>query len=64
MSLGQHLVELRKRLFISAIAIVVFSIGGFLVADWVLRAIRSPIELIAKTHGNTTLNYSTIGAAL
>jgi len=33
MSLGQHLVELRKRLFISAIAIVVFAIGGFLVAD-------------------------------
>ena len=63
MSLGQHLIELRKRLFISAIAIVVFAVGGFLVADFVLRAIRAPIEAIAKTHGNTTLNYSTVGAA-
>lgn len=63
MSLGQHLVELRKRLFISAIAIVICSIGGFFVANWILTAIRAPIELIAKNHGNTTLNYSTIGSA-
>lgn len=63
MSLGQHLIELRKRLSIAAIAFVVASVGGFFVADWILRAIRAPIELIAKTHGNTTLNYSTIGAA-
>lgn len=63
MSLGQHLVELRKRLFISAIAIIICSIGGFFVANWILTAIRAPIELIAKNHGNTTLNYSTIGSA-
>jgi sec-independent protein translocase protein TatC len=63
MSLGQHLLELRKRLFISAIAIVLFSIGGFFVADWILAAIRAPIVQIAESHGNTTLNYSTIGSA-
>jgi len=63
MSLGRHLIELRKRLFISAIAIIVFSIAGFAVADWILKAIRAPIVQIAKSHGNTTLNYSTIGSA-
>ena len=63
MSLGQHLIELRKRLFISAIAVVVLSIGGWFVAPFVLEAIREPVELMASGHHDATLNYSGIGAA-
>ncbi|MET4782534.1 twin-arginine translocase subunit TatC [Glaciihabitans sp. UYNi722] len=63
MSLGQHLVELRKRLFISAIAVVVLSVGGWIVAPYVLEAIREPVKIMASGNHNATLNYSGIGAA-
>lgn len=62
MSLGQHLLELRRRLVISAIAILVFAIAGFFVTDFVLAAIRAPITAIAKSH-NATLNFSGITSA-
>jgi sec-independent protein translocase protein TatC len=63
MSLGQHLIELRKRLFISAIAIVVTSVAGWFVSPYVLEAIREPVKVLASAHHNATLNYSGIGAA-
>jgi sec-independent protein translocase protein TatC len=59
MSLGEHLVELRKRLFIGGIAILIASIGGFIVAEWVWDALRVPILAIAEAR-NATINYSTI----
>lgn len=62
MTLGQHLVELRKRLFRSAIAVVVFSVGGWFVADFIWDALRAPILTIAKAH-NATLNYPDITSA-
>jgi sec-independent protein translocase protein TatC len=59
MSLGQHLIELRKRLFISALAILLFSVGGWFVRDYIMNAVRQPIVTIAKSlHSNTILNYS------
>lgn len=59
MSLGEHLVELRKRLFISGIAVLVASIGGFIAAQYVWDALRVPILAIAEAR-NATINYSTI----
>lgn len=46
MSLGAHLIELRRRLFISAIAIALAMVAGFIVSPYVLDALRSPVDLI------------------
>ena len=62
MSLAQHLVELRRRLFISAIAILLFSVGGWFLADFVWDALREPVLAIQKAH-NATINYPDITSA-
>ena|SRR5690554_679562 len=62
MSLGEHLVELRKRLFIGGISILVCAIGGFFLSEMVWEALRGPILVIAESR-NATLNYSTITGA-
>jgi sec-independent protein translocase protein TatC len=51
MSLGAHLVELRKRLFISAIGIVLAMIAGFVVSDFAISAMAAPITEIAEGRG-------------
>lgn len=59
MSFGQHLVELRKRLFRSALAVVVASIGGWFLTDFVLGALQAPITQLAKESGRVAeLNYT------
>ncbi|MBK4347037.1 twin-arginine translocase subunit TatC [Lacisediminihabitans changchengi] len=63
MSLGQHLLELRKRLFISAIAVVVLSIAGWFVQDYVLQAIREPIAILAGHDRSASLNFTNISEA-
>jgi sec-independent protein translocase protein TatC len=64
MSLGQHLLELRKRLFISALALILAAVAGWFLAPFVLDALRSPVEAIAAARtGATTLNYSNITGA-
>jgi sec-independent protein translocase protein TatC len=62
MSLGAHLVELRKRLFISGLAILVGAVGGFFLAELVWDALRVPILAIAESR-NATLTYGTITGA-
>ncbi|MGY5764553.1 twin-arginine translocase subunit TatC [Brachybacterium sp. DNPG3] len=43
MSLGSHLVELRNRLVICAVAVVLLSVVGWFLFPWVYDAIRAPI---------------------
>ena len=48
MSLAEHLIELRKRLTISAIVILLGAVGGFFLAPFVIDGIRTPINEIAE----------------
>jgi sec-independent protein translocase protein TatC len=67
MSLGQHLVELRKRLTRGALAIVAGTVGGWFLYDIVWGLIRDPITRIAAARnedaGMIALNYSSITGA-
>lgn len=54
MSLGQHLIELRNRLYISAAAALVGAGAGFWLSDFVLEAISGPIVKIATTQGRVS----------
>ena len=64
MSLAQHLVELRKRLYLVAIAVVVGTFGGWFLTDPVLAAMRAPIYVVAANqHRVATLNYDGISSA-
>lgn len=62
MSLGQHLVELRKRLFRSALGVLLGAIAGWFVYPWVWDGLRAPIEIIAESK-NAALNYQGITTA-
>jgi sec-independent protein translocase protein TatC len=62
MSLGQHLIELRKRLFRSAIAVLLGAVVGWLVYPWVWDGLRAPIQIIAESR-NAVLNYQGITTA-
>lgn len=52
MSLGAHLVELRKRLIIGAIAFVVAMAVSFFLTDWIIDAMTEPIRLVAERRGD------------
>lgn len=66
MSLGQHLVELRKRLFIGAAALLVGMVIAFFITDWVIELISEPIRIVAERKGDeylVQLMFSTVTAA-
>ena len=66
MSLGAHLVELRKRLVIAALALVAGMVVAFFITDWVLWLITEPIRVIAAESGDTRkveLMFSTVTSA-
>ncbi len=62
MSLGAHLIELRNRLFISAIAIAVALVAGWFLSSWVWDILRRPI-LELEDRGRTALiQYTDVGS--
>ena len=64
MSLGAHLIELRKRLFLAALGVVLGMIVGWILSDNVLEALRAPIEELAEVQGRTaSLNFTDISSA-
>lgn len=65
MSLGAHLIELRKRLFIAALAVVVGAIGGWVLTDlYVWEAIQEPVQRVADATGrDAEIVFPTIASA-
>jgi sec-independent protein translocase protein TatC len=62
MSLAEHLLELRKRLVIGAVAILVGSVAGFFLTPAVFAAMQAPINAVAKQH-NASINYTVLTEA-
>lgn len=64
MSLAEHFIELRKRLLISVIAIVVGLVAGWILREYVWDVLRAPIEDIAESQGrDAALNYGDVTSA-
>ncbi|CAN5209968.1 twin-arginine translocase subunit TatC [soil metagenome] len=62
MSLAQHLVELRNRLVLSAVAIAAGTIGGWFLVDFVTNSMRRPLEALTG-HRNAEIMYTTVSGA-
>jgi sec-independent protein translocase protein TatC len=62
MSLGQHLVEFRRRLFWAAGAVLVGTGGGWFLYDLVWPQLQSPIKHIDKSH-EAIINFTNITGA-
>jgi len=62
MSLGEHLVELRRRLLIAAAALVIGMVLGFILSESIWDGLRTPIVEIAENH-NAGINYTNISEA-
>lgn len=62
MSLGQHLIELRKRLFRSAIAVLLGAVAGWFVFPYVWDGLRAPIQVIAESR-DAVLTYQGVTSA-
>jgi sec-independent protein translocase protein TatC len=64
MSLGAHLREFRKRLYLAAIGIAIGGVGGWFAADFILDSLRRPIFAVAEAQGRVaTLNYDGVTSA-
>jgi sec-independent protein translocase protein TatC len=58
MTLGAHLVELRKRLTIAAVSILVASVGSWFLVPYVYNQLFIPVSDAAlATHRNVALNF-------
>ncbi|RZS58911.1 sec-independent protein translocase protein TatC [Microcella putealis] len=64
MTLGQHLVELRKRITIAGLAIIVAGIAGWWVVDPIWAALSAPVLQIAQEQDReAAITYVTVGEA-
>jgi sec-independent protein translocase protein TatC len=64
MSLASHLIELRRRLARIALAIVAGTIAGWFLSDFLLNAIRIPVEAAASQQDRfAALNYDSVTGA-
>ncbi|MGZ0710925.1 twin-arginine translocase subunit TatC (plasmid) [Coraliomargarita sp. W4R53] len=66
MSLGQHLVEFRKRITIAGIALIVGMVVAFFITDFVINVITEPIRVVAETRGDeiqVELMFATVTSA-
>lgn len=61
MKITEHLRELRKRLLLSVLGVIIAAIGGWFLVDPVLLWMQSPLTDI--TGARPQLNFQTIGAA-
>lgn len=65
MSLGEHLVELRNRLVICAVAVLLFSIVGWFLFPWVFDAVKAPIEAAGEDSDlQALINFQGVGQGL
>jgi sec-independent protein translocase protein TatC len=62
MSLGQHLIELRKRLMIAAAALIVGMVVAFFITDPVIDALTEPIRIVAANRHEdfVALNFESV----
>ena len=63
MSIGDHLRELRQRLFVSAAGVMVMTVVGYLVYERAFALITRPIEQANAKGAHITLNFDTILAS-
>jgi sec-independent protein translocase protein TatC len=64
MTLGQHLVELRKRLSIAAASILVAAIGSWFLVPFVIKEISAPLTEAAKlSHRSANINFASVTGA-
>ena len=64
MSLGAHLKEFRRRLYICVAALIVGAVVGWALTPYVWDLLRAPIDRVAQMQGRTVeLNYTDITSA-
>ena len=65
MSLGAHLLELRRRLVIAAIGLLAGMVVAFFITDPIIHWITEPIRVIAEQRGDdfSALNFGTVTSA-
>lgn len=65
MPLREHLLEIRKRLFLTAIGLTIGAIAGWFLYDPLLEALQAPLKVASETQGKTiALNFTGLASAL
>lgn len=64
MTLGDHLIELRRRLGVIGLSIVLAAVGGWFLADPVWEALSNPVMEIARERNrDADINYTSVTEA-